>query len=133
MPEHVGAFGLVAHRSRLACHALGIVPALPHVPVKGRGRQPSWRQFHQTAIGGLDAVFGDDFEDTLRREATALPVGRAALHCRDDLAPPLDLVGRHGARLAPIGAVCVLRPSLAAQQPVERGAADVVEFGGRCH
>ena len=66
MPEHVGTFGLVAHRSRLARHALGIVPALPHVPVKRRDRQSPWRQLHQTTIGGLDAVIGDDFEDTLR-------------------------------------------------------------------
>ena len=40
---------------------------------------------------------------------------------------------RRHAAVATIGTVCVLRPSLAAQQPVERGTADVVELGRRCH
>ncbi len=59
-------------------------------------------------------MLGNNLEDAPGREATALAIGCSAFHRRDDLTPPLDLAGRHDARLAAIGALCVLGTPLAA-------------------
>ena len=85
------------------------------------------------AVRRIDAVLHQQLQGSHRREVPALPVGGPDLHRGDDLAPTLDLRCRHGPGLAPIGAVGVFRAPIATQQTIQRGAADGVELGCRCH
>ena len=127
VPQCIRALRLEAHGRRLAYHPLVIVAEAPQVAVDRRGRQLAGRQLLE-AIRRLDAVLDQQLQGAHRRQVTAFLVGGPHLHGGDDLAPALDLVRRHRAWTATIGAVRILRPAVAAQQAVQRGPADRVQL-----
>ena len=130
LPERVGVLGLEAHGGWLANHAGVIVAQTAKVAIEGRGGQPSRLQLLE-AVGRVDAVLGEKFQDAHRRQVASLAVRGADLHGRHDLAPPLDFGEGHRPRPTPVDAMSVPRPSFTAQQAVQGRPTDGVEFGGR--
>jgi hypothetical protein len=115
-------------RDRRGAHpSAGDRHAAPQVAVNGRGSQSARRQLLQ-AIRRLDAMLDQQLHGAHRRQVAPFLVGGPDLHGGDDLAPSLDLGRRHRTWTAAIGAVRILRPAIATQQAIQRGAAAGIEL-----
>ncbi len=127
VPKRVRIFGLEADGGRRARHPLVVIAKPPQVAIGGRGGQRAWCQLLES-IRRVDTMLDQQLQGAHCREMPALLIGGSNLHGGDDLAPALDLRGRQRSWAPAIGAMGVLRPAIAAQQAIQRGAADGVEL-----